>query len=363
LRDHLGNIRVTFKDGDIDGQKSTYTTQENADGSAAVEENLALTAGSQYDDGIIDASDIIQENHYYAFGLNMEGPWNGAAGDNKYQYNGKEWNDDFSLGWNDYGARFYDPAMARWVAVDLLSEKYAGISPYVYVANNPIIFKDPDGKLIVDQDGNIVATSNGQVEVTNTYTNQNGDGTKTTVSVTVTGESLTIYANDGTPIDAFQADKIETTSAITTNEKGEITNPTANVETDGSANCHGAAMADSKVWIDDSEAQKVLNGDGYKPSSAEKGNVAVVSGKLDGVIQPVHSVSKNGDGTYNSTNGADVPKTSVPLSKAVEGYTKNTTTTHYEKPANKVVTATSGTVSGGVRTVTDKKEIPKPPKK
>jgi RHS repeat-associated protein len=145
LRDHLGNTRVTFKDGDIDGQKSTYTTQENADGSAAVEENLALTAGSQYDDGIIDASDIIQENHYYAFGLNMEGPWNGAAGDNKYQYNGKEWNDDFGLGWNDYGARFYDPAMARWVAVDPLAEKMTRYSPYNYCFDDPIRFVDPDG--------------------------------------------------------------------------------------------------------------------------------------------------------------------------------------------------------------------------
>jgi RHS repeat-associated protein len=145
LRDHLGNTRVTFKDGDIDGQKSTYTTQENADGSAAVEENLALTVGSQYDDGIIDASDINQENHYYAFGLNMEGPWNGAAGDNKYQYNGKEWNDDFGLGWNDYGARFYDPAMARWVAVDPLAEKMRRYSPYNYCFDDPMRFVDPDG--------------------------------------------------------------------------------------------------------------------------------------------------------------------------------------------------------------------------
>jgi RHS repeat-associated protein len=130
LRDHLGNTRVTFKDGNVDEK------DPNA---------LQTYSSSQYDDGIVDASDIIQENHYYAFGLNMEGPWNGAAGDNKYQYNGKEWNDDFGLGWNDYGARFYDPAMARWVAVDPLAEKYFGMSPYCYVGNNPIKFIDPNG--------------------------------------------------------------------------------------------------------------------------------------------------------------------------------------------------------------------------
>ncbi len=54
-------------------------------------------------------ANIKQINHYYPFGLNMEGKWNGANGNNKYQYNNKEWNDDFGLAWNDYGACFYAP--------------------------------------------------------------------------------------------------------------------------------------------------------------------------------------------------------------------------------------------------------------
>ena len=61
------------------------------------------------------------------------------------QYNGKEWNDDFGLGWNDYGARFYDPAMARWVAVDPLAEKFSRHSPYNYGMNSPVVNIDPDG--------------------------------------------------------------------------------------------------------------------------------------------------------------------------------------------------------------------------
>jgi RHS repeat-associated protein len=117
LRDHLGNTRVTFSD-------------------------------LNNDDEINEKEEIIQINNYYAFGLNMEGNWNGANGANKYQYNGKEWNDDFGLGWNDYGARFYDPAMARWTAIDPLSEKYKGWSPYNYGKNNPIKFFDPDGRSV-----------------------------------------------------------------------------------------------------------------------------------------------------------------------------------------------------------------------
>ncbi len=113
LRDHLGNTRVTFGDAD--------------------------------NSGTIANSEIKQINSYYPFGLNMEGPGFGVAGANKYQYNGKEWNNDFGLGWNDYGARFYDAAVARWNVVDLLSSKHEDMTPYNYVMNNPIKMIDPIG--------------------------------------------------------------------------------------------------------------------------------------------------------------------------------------------------------------------------
>jgi RHS repeat-associated protein len=116
LRDHLGNTRVTFSD-------------------------------LNNDDKINEKEELIQINNYYAFGLNMEGNWNGKDGANKYQYNGKEWNDDFGLGWNDYGARFYDPAMARWQAVDPMADSRLSLSPYQYVQNNPINRNDPTGML------------------------------------------------------------------------------------------------------------------------------------------------------------------------------------------------------------------------
>lgn len=62
--------------------------------------------------------DVIQTTDYYPFGMILSQSNSVADGvlANKYLYNGKELQDDVldgnSLGWYDYGARFYDPTLA-----------------------------------------------------------------------------------------------------------------------------------------------------------------------------------------------------------------------------------------------------------
>ena len=120
IRDHLGNTRLMFADLD----------------------NL----------GTISSNEILQENHYYPFGMNMEGVWMNDAGakDSKYQYNGKELNDDFGLNWNDYGARWYDAGIGRWNAGDPMASKFPSLNTYNFSLNNPARITDPDGKAPFD---------------------------------------------------------------------------------------------------------------------------------------------------------------------------------------------------------------------
>src|SRR5689334_22406348 len=65
----------------------------------------------------------------------------------RFGFNGKE-NDNETKGFGnsiDFGARIYDPRIAKWFAIDPLSQKYPSLSPYVFTDLNPIFHIDYDG--------------------------------------------------------------------------------------------------------------------------------------------------------------------------------------------------------------------------
>ncbi len=95
---------------------------------------------------------IIEETHYYAFGLKIAAISSTKAPDpnegnidNKNLYNDKELFDDADLDWYDYGFRNYDAQIGRFTQLDPLTWDYPELTNYQYASDEPIANVDMDG--------------------------------------------------------------------------------------------------------------------------------------------------------------------------------------------------------------------------
>ena len=116
-----------------------------------------------------DTGTVVEASDYYPFGKRITPPpaaepveatSQSATSPNRWLFSGKE-SQSFlyaNIPLLDFGARMYNPTIARWTTADPLSEKYYGISPYVYCLGNPISIIDPNGMDIwtMDEKGNVV---------------------------------------------------------------------------------------------------------------------------------------------------------------------------------------------------------------
>ncbi|MBW4889217.1 RHS repeat-associated core domain-containing protein [Mucilaginibacter sp. HMF5004] len=113
---------------------------------------------------------IIQKDDYYPYGLNYNRYAFGTKND--ILYNKKELQEE--MGQYDYGARFYDPTIGRFLVIDKYAEKFQGISTYQYAALNPI--KN------IDMNGDSVWTTSTRV--------QHGKDVTETRTIHITGKVL-----------------------------------------------------------------------------------------------------------------------------------------------------------------------------
>jgi len=97
---------------------------------------------------------ILEETHYYPFGLTMAGISSKALAfgnpSNKLKFNGVElssqdFNDGSGLELYETSFRSYNAQIGRFLQIDALSEFNFSWSVYVFAQNNPISFSDPHG--------------------------------------------------------------------------------------------------------------------------------------------------------------------------------------------------------------------------
>ena len=87
---------------------------------------------------------ILEENHYYAYGLKnacISSRAYGAPG-NEYGYQGDYSELDEDIGWNDFELRNYDAQIGRFIEQDPYGQFASG---YMGMGDNPINLSDPSG--------------------------------------------------------------------------------------------------------------------------------------------------------------------------------------------------------------------------
>ncbi|MBX2925917.1 MAG: hypothetical protein KF746_27220 [Chitinophagaceae bacterium] len=123
---------------------------------------------------------ILEETHYYPFGLTMAGISSKALNNsptNRFKYNGIEQNTDLDLNIYDAFYRNLDPQIGRFWQID--PKPIDMFSPYAAMANNPILYSDPlgDTTWVYGQNGALMGIINDKMKNQVHFMDNDGKGT------------------------------------------------------------------------------------------------------------------------------------------------------------------------------------------
>jgi RHS repeat-associated protein len=95
-------------------------------------------------------SPLLETSEYYPYGLKMANISYKASMTmtNRYGWNGgNEYEDEGELNYSNTFYRKYDAQIGRFTGIDILAEEFAGINPYQFGYDNPVMFNDPSGAM------------------------------------------------------------------------------------------------------------------------------------------------------------------------------------------------------------------------
>jgi RHS repeat-associated protein len=141
---------------------------------------------------------ILEETHYYPFGLTMAGISSKAIGkaENRYKFNdgtelaNKEFSDGSGLEWYETNYRSYDPQLGKFHQIDPMGDEAEQNSPYAFASNNPILKNDPLGLRDTIVNGELESVSDPEATVVVTPKKNYVDNSLQQGTIGSSGESL-----------------------------------------------------------------------------------------------------------------------------------------------------------------------------
>ncbi|PKW29040.1 DUF6443 domain-containing protein [Flavobacterium lindanitolerans] len=134
LKDHLGNIRLSYG---MDWEKG---------GLVILEENHYYPFGLKHEKYNSDKYEYVadhKDDTPYPVGIEPIGPQQRRS--YQYKYQGQERQDELGLNWDSFKWRNYDFALGRFMSVDPLAESYSYQSPYNFAENRVVDGNELEG--------------------------------------------------------------------------------------------------------------------------------------------------------------------------------------------------------------------------